>query len=195
MWQWFVRGQCYLNRPIGLFAIAPSIRQEALRNQPITSISHDSIQWIYNGRIRTRNEIRWAQGERERERKTGTKRGLWKDGEHGSVKQRARGGFSFGLCQWPLCGGVCCLYVVWNKQVIVEGWGDELWLCLTVNCTVCVRLQPFMLYSKCARICLHTVFLFNHTYMVEHMHVQMCTLVYLLACVQREAVTLSLFRG
>ena len=43
-WQWFARGQCYLNRPIGLFAIAPSIRQEAPRNQPITSISHDGIQ-------------------------------------------------------------------------------------------------------------------------------------------------------
>lgn len=41
---WFARGQCYLNRPIGLFALAPSIRREALRNQPITSISHGSIQ-------------------------------------------------------------------------------------------------------------------------------------------------------
>lgn len=40
----FARGQCYLNRPIGLFALAPSIRREALRNQPITSISHGGIQ-------------------------------------------------------------------------------------------------------------------------------------------------------
>lgn len=111
---------------------------------------------------REREREKERRGQRERFVRT---RG--KDGEHGSVKQRARGGFSFGLCQWPLCGGVCCLYVVWNKQVIVEGWGDELWLCLTVDCTVCVRLQSFMLYSKCARICLHTVFLFNHTYMVE----------------------------
>lgn len=39
----FARGQCYLNRPIGLFAIAPSIKQEAPRIQPITSISRDSI--------------------------------------------------------------------------------------------------------------------------------------------------------
>lgn len=39
----FARGQCYPNRPIGLFAIAPSIKQEAPRMQPITSISRDSI--------------------------------------------------------------------------------------------------------------------------------------------------------
>ena len=73
---WFVRGQCYLNRPIGLFAIAPSIRQEAPRNQPITSISHDGIQWIYNGLSRARNEIRW-EAERESERERGRGQRGW----------------------------------------------------------------------------------------------------------------------
>lgn len=56
--------------------------------------------------------------EREGERE-GQKRGEGatederaKDGEQERVKQRARGEFSCCLCQWPLCGGVCCLFVV-----------------------------------------------------------------------------------
>lgn len=121
-WRWFARGQCYLNRPIGLFAIAPSIRQEALRNQPITSISHDSIQWIYNGRHRVRNEIRWKPRDGEKERdKEGEGLGGGQERKRWRASERSQStGFSRGLCQWPLCGGVCCLFVVWDKQVIVE---------------------------------------------------------------------------
>lgn len=104
---WFARGQCYLNRPIGLFAIAPSIRQEALRNQPITSISHNGIQWIYNGWSRARNEIRW---EMEIEREGEDKEGEEKDG-----KEERGGERGAGLCQWPLCGE-SVLFVCGVKQ-------------------------------------------------------------------------------
>lgn len=126
MLQWFARGQCYLNRPIGLFAIAPSIRQEALRNQPITSISHDSIQWIYNGWSWMSYEIRWKQRERERERNREVgedKRAKRWSVREGEAKSQRRVQF-WSVSMTTMCGSV--LFVYGLKQTS-DCWGVRRW--------------------------------------------------------------------
>lgn len=204
-WRWFARGQCYLNRPIGLFAIAPSIRQEALRNQPITSISHDSIQWIYNGLEQGRGMKSDEKPEREEERKRGTKRKKEGESERWSVRDRSQSSAA-ACCQWPLCDAMrSVLFVCGLKQTSdCWKWGDGLWPCLTVKRTVyvyvCVRLHAVV----CTVMFLFE-YLHKHTFSGTHrqkftcMHlcvrVRVYALMCLLACVQREVVILSLFRG